>query len=69
MKSFTVVKLLNIFEYILLSLNLGLIALMMNPFCFQGMKELSETALTFSNCLCGSYVLHFYTIWTKGGLV
>jgi hypothetical protein len=39
MKSLTVVKHLELFKYVLLSLSSGLIALMMNQFCFQGMKE------------------------------
>ena len=39
MKAFTVVKHLNVFEYILLSLGSGLLALMMDQLCFQGMKE------------------------------
>ena len=39
MKSFTIVKHLNVFEYILLSLGSGLIVLMMDQFCFQGMEE------------------------------
>ena len=39
MKSFTIVKYFNIFEYILFSLGSSLIVLMMDQFLFQGMKK------------------------------